>query len=153
MKDHQLGYVLPALPLGPAIPQVLPISEAHKTANARFMFEDFEWPTAEGVEIAEQDCKQIKGTAPQGTASVASPHQEGSGLRSEGLKPNAPVVAAPPFKVGDRVRVIACRNYQPADLLGQVLRVDDLDGDEGKWVCLEAAGWTWSFEHNELEHV
>lgn len=58
MRDHQLGWHLPCLPLGPAIkPREIQIDPTYEE------WCDFErnwWPTKEGLHLNTVDCRQIK---------------------------------------------------------------------------------------------
>ena len=141
--DYRMNWTLPALPLGPARPKVLPISDEAKVANSRYMFEEFEWPTAEGVEITDADCKQINGAA-------QAPRSES--VRSDILPSTTPEVA-PPFRVGDRVRVVRAAAgvlaHWAAEFMGEYGVITE---DGGTPVRVQLSdGYAWWLSRESLE--
>lgn len=103
-KDHQLGWRLPALPLGPAIKPYPEPTAAEWEAMDAAEFESGDWQLPRmwdvsdlsgGLADTEEDCKQIKGAA-----QAPRSESERGGFSSRLSSPEA----APPIKIGDRVR-------------------------------------------------
>lgn len=97
MNDYRMNWTLPALPLGRSLNwRDAPLTPAEKKVLDCIGFElhecfEYVQPNGLVVVIAEADCKQLKGAAQDRDAS--------------GRATAAEPVAAPPFKVGDRVRM------------------------------------------------
>lgn len=133
MNDFRINWQLPAQPLGPAVrvepeKEECPFSSFY--TNTSVQFSDGTWGF-----IEEKDCKQINGAA---QASQAS------GEVAPSARPGTPE-AAPPFKVGDRVRCTYKHSPWAHGVIDMVFsdcaRVQHDDGvtDSHAFECLEHA--------------
>lgn len=125
MKDYRINYQLPASPLGPAVGEKQPKEECPFLS-----FERGDW---------------INGAAPAPRNESQRDDQREQGAAKGVMTADA----APPFKVGDRVRVVRTDACQSKDMRGQVVTIDWIDSNDTS-LPIRAAGFWWGMGEIEL---